>query len=63
MVVLVGNKIDLKDKEEVTEEEVVEYANKKGMSLQFCSSLNGTGIEDLFRNIAIDYIQKKIHDN
>ena len=56
---MVGNKYDQKKAAEVTDEEVEEYANKKGMLLHFCSAYDGNGIEDIFKNIAIDYVQQK----
>ena len=46
---LAGNKIDLYDKEQVSEAEARKYASEIGVVFKLTSALNGTGIEELFK--------------
>ena len=57
-MVLVGNKIDLEEKREVTKEEGKNLADKLKMGFCEVSAKNGMGIEDLFKNL-VDKVYKK----
>ena len=50
--VICGNKIDLKEKRVVTNEEIDEYINKENLLYVECSAMNGEGIKELFNLIA-----------
>lgn len=50
--VICGNKIDLKEKRVVTNEEVDEYIKKENLLYVECSAQNGEGIKELFNLIA-----------
>ena len=53
---LVGNKIDLVEKETVDEEEVVNFAKEKGIKCKRVSALNGVNINEMFKELADEYI-------
>ena len=61
-LVLVGNKIDLEDKRQVTYEEGEDFANRNNMQFYETSALNGTNIDKLF-NDTVESINRKIEDN
>ena len=50
--VICGNKIDLKEKRSVSENEINEYINKNELIYKECSAKNGQGIKDLFNTVA-----------
>ena len=50
--VICGNKIDLKEKRVVTNEEIDEYIKKENLLYVECSAMNGEGIKELFNLIA-----------
>ena len=50
--VICGNKIDLKEKRTVSENEINEYINKNELIYKECSAKNGQGIKDLFNTVA-----------
>ena len=53
---LVGNKIDLVEKEIVDEEAVVRFAKEKGIKCKRVSALNGVNINEMFKELADEYI-------
>ena len=53
---MVGNKIDLVEKETVDEEEVVRFAKEKGIKYKRVSALNGVNINEMFKELADEYI-------
>ena len=57
--VLIGNKIDLDDKREVTTKEAEDFAIQKGFLFHEVSAKSGDGIEDLFQNKIFPEISKK----
>ena len=61
-LVLVGNKIDLEDKRNVSYEEGEEFATRNNMQFFETSALNGTNIEKLF-NDTLESIIRKIEAN
>lgn len=52
-MLFVGNKTDLKDEREVSREEGVEFAKEYESPYAECSALDGTGVEEAFRSIAL----------
>ena len=59
ILILVGNKADLIEKEEVHPKYPAELAQKNNMKLMLVSAKDGIGIDDLFKNAVKDVIQKK----
>ena len=59
MLVLVGNKADLIEKEEVSEKEAEEYAKNIGAIFKITSAAKGMGIEELFNTIGKEIINGK----
>ena len=57
-MILVGNKIDLEENRKVSKEEGKILADKLKMGFFEVSAKNGTGIEDLFKNL-IDHVYEK----
>ena len=51
-----GNKCDLFEHEEVTEEEAREWAKKIGAVFELTSAQNNTGINDLFLNVGYKFL-------
>ena len=61
-LVLVGNKIDLEDKRQITYEEGEDYANQNNMQFFETSALNGSNIDKMF-NDTVESIIRKIENN
>ena len=61
-LVLVGNKIDLEDKRQITYDEGEEYANQNNMLFFETSALNGSNIDKMF-NDTVESIIRKIENN
>jgi Ras-related protein Rab-6A len=57
--VLVGNKIDLDDKREITTKEAEDFATQKGFLFHEVSAKSGEGIEDLFQSKIFPEMSKK----
>ena len=53
---LAGNKSDLYSKEEVTEEEAINYAKEKNMIFSLTSSYDNTGVNELFYKLGKMYL-------
>ena len=63
IIYLVGNKYDLIEKEDISEEEVREYAKSVNVPLWFTSAKDSTGIEDLFDEIGQKYLDPEFSSN
>ena len=57
-IILVGNKCDLKDEREVTEEEGKKYAKSKGMLFLETSAKDNYNVNEVFETVANDYLKK-----
>ena len=57
-IYLIGNKSDLKDKRQVTEEEGKNFAEENNLKFYETSALNGTNIEEIFVESATDLMDK-----
>ncbi|KAJ6254494.1 small rab-related gtpase [Anaeramoeba flamelloides] len=65
-VLLVGNKIDLENKREISTEEALEYADKNGLPYMEVSAKEGTNIDLMFKisiGLQFDNWRKKTHPN
>lgn len=51
-MVIIGNKVDLADQEEVSYSEVKNYANSLGAMYKLTSAKDGKGVNELFTAIA-----------
>lgn len=59
-IVLVGNKIDLEEKREVSTEEGIEFAEKNGLAFFETSAKTAHNVDQCFNNL-IDQINKRIN--
>jgi len=57
--VIIGNKIDLEDKREITKEEIQELGNKYNMPVMECSAKNNIGIEKGFELLVDELLKDK----
>ena len=62
-IFIVGNKNDLYDKEEVKKEEVEQYAKSIKATLRIVSALNGSGVKQLFEDVAKALLTNKFGDS
>lgn len=58
VIVIAGNKCDLYDKEEVSEDEAKEFANQNDCVFQLTSAFSGSGVKELFQLLGEKLIQK-----
>ncbi|CAD8168179.1 unnamed protein product [Paramecium pentaurelia] len=70
LFVLVGNKCDLIEQEEVTYDEAMQYSYNLKAIFQYTSCKTNDGIEELFNKIAVEYLKfeeeqqnKQMHTN
>lgn len=57
---LAANKVDLFDKEKVNEDEGRNFAEEKNLIFYLTSAKNGTGIDNLFKDIATRLCERKV---
>ena len=55
---IAGNKCDLYDKEEVSEDEAKEFANQNDCVFQLTSAFSGSGVKELFQSLGEKLVQK-----
>lgn len=58
VVMLVGNKSDQRNRRKVSTEDALAFAEKHGLAFLETSALDGTGVDDAFRNILSEIYQK-----
>ena len=58
LIYLIGNKCDLEDKRQVTEEEGREFAEENNLVFFETSALNGNNIEEIFTQSATELVNK-----
>jgi small GTP-binding protein len=58
VVMLVGNKSDQRNRRKVSTEDALALAEKNGLAFLETSALDGTGVDDAFRNILSEIYQK-----
>ena len=63
ILIIVANKSDLYEKENINENEVRNYANELNANFIVCSALNRSGIEDIFVAVGNNYFEKKYNKN
>ena len=63
VLALVANKCDLFDKEEVSEEEGLNFAKEINASFKLISAYSGLGIEELFKNIGMRCLNLEENEN
>ena len=63
ILIIVANKSDLYEKENIDENEVRNYANELNAKFIVCSALNRSGIEDIFVAVGNNYFEKKYNKN
>ena len=63
ILIIVANKSDLYEKENIDENEVRNYANELNANFIVCSALNRSGIEDIFVAVGNNYFEKKFNKN
>ena len=63
ILIIVANKSDLYEKENIDENEVRNYANELNANFIVCSALNRSGIEDIFVAVGNNYFEKKYNKN
>jgi len=59
LLVLVANKYDLYETQQVTKEEGIKLANEIGAIFQYTSAKSGEGINSMFKNIGRKYLDPK----
>ena len=62
LIILLGNKIDLKEKREVEFEEGEQFAQKNGLIFMETSAKTGEGVEEIFKK-SVQEIKTKISEN
>lgn len=62
VIIIAGNKSDIIDENEVTNEMAQKYANENGYAYFPTSALTGSGIQEMFHNIALKLSNKIIMD-
>ena len=62
LIILLGNKIDLKEKREVEYEEGEQFAQKNGLIFMETSAKTGEGVEEIFKK-SVQEIKTKISEN
>ena len=62
LMILIGNKLDLKDDRKVTEEEGKKFAKKKGMLFFETSAKTGKNVKEVFKK-SVEFIAEKIDKN
>ena len=62
LIVLVGNKIDLKENRDISFDEGKELANRNGIIFMETSAKTGEGVEEIFKK-TVQEISRKIEDN
>ena len=60
---IVGNKYDLIEREAVNEEEARAYAESQNVPLWFTSAKDSTGIDELFEEIGLKYLDPEFTNN
>ena len=63
IMIIVGNKIDLQEKEDVNRDEVRKYAKNENVNFQFTSEKDSTGIDELFNEIGNKYLSPDFNNN
>ena len=62
LMILVGNKCDLEDNREVSQEEGKEFAEKNGMKFFETSAKTGQNVEEVFKQ-GVEIIAKRLNEN
>ena len=60
---IVGNKYDLLEREAIKEEEVRKYAESQNVPLWFTSAKDSIGIDELFEEIGLKYLDPEYNNN
>ena len=60
---LAANKIDLYDKQEVDDDTIKNYANKKGIKFQYTTATNPANFSKLLEELLIEYLTTEISEN
>ena len=60
---LAANKIDLYDKQEVDDDTIKNYANKKGIKFQYTTATNPANFSKLLEELLIEYLKTGISEN
>ena len=63
VLAIAGNKADLYDKEDVPEDEAREFAKDIGAIFKLTSAQNNSGIDELFNDLAIKYLDPNLEIN
>ena len=63
IIAVVGNKCDLFDKEQVKEEEGKEFSNQIGAIFKSTSCFHNVGIQELFKDIGIKFLNSNFSDD
>ena len=62
IIAIAGNKSDLYDKEQVSEDEAKEFADSIGASFELTSAKSNSGVNDLYMAVAETYLKKGINN-